>query len=240
MWYVGGSGKKAPLPSISSPSSQSSPSVPSSSPIAQITYNCNDGKTISASFFKGETKTVKPGEPPVPAGSVMIVLSDGRSFDLPQTISADGGRYANADESFIFWSKGDGAIVMENNIESYKGCVLPSKDSVSQEGLKVLSPNGGEAWLKGQTVQISWSAPKEIQSVNIRLSIAGDSEGQGFNAAIASGVPNTGRYSWTVQDLYAEALGIKALPASDQYLLTVEDKDHNNIYDTSDAVFGIK
>ena len=55
---------------------------------------------------------------------------------------------------------------------------------------------------------------KEIQSVNIRLSIAGDSEGQGFNAAIASGVPNTGRYSWTVQDLYAEVLGIKALPAS--------------------------
>ncbi len=240
MWYVGDPEKKVPSPSISSPSSQSSPSAPSSSPIAQATYNCNDGKTVGASFYKGESKTVQPGEMPVPTGSVKIVLSDGRSFDLPQTISADGGRYANADESFIFWSKGDGAIVMENNVESYTGCVLPSKDSVSQEGLKVISPNGGETWLKGQTVKISWSAAKDIQSVNIRLSIAAGGEGQNFNAAIASGVPNTGSYSWTVQDLYAEVLGIKALPASDQYLLTVEDKDRNNIYDTSDAVFSIK
>jgi len=96
--------------------------------IAQVMYICNNNKTINASFYKGKTKLVKPGEPPIPSGSMKIVLSDGRSFDLPQTISADGSRYANTDESFIFWSKGDGALVLENNIEkNYRGCIVSSE-----------------------------------------------------------------------------------------------------------------
>ena len=107
-----------------------SPSLlPSPSPIAQVIYICNGDKTIDAAFYKGEPKPVEPGEPPIPSGSVKIVLSDGRNFDLPQTISADGGRYANSDESFVFWSKGNGALVLENNVEkSYIGCIVLAKD----------------------------------------------------------------------------------------------------------------
>ncbi len=97
--------------------------------IAQVTYLCDGNKTIEAAFYKGEQKPVKAGEIPILSGRVRIVLSDGRSFDLPQTISADGGRYANNDESFVFWSKGNGAIVLENNIEKdYKGCFMVAKD----------------------------------------------------------------------------------------------------------------
>jgi len=204
--------------------------------IVQVTYICNGSKTIEVAFYKGETKSVELGEMPIPSGSVKIVLSDGRNFDLPQTISADGGRYANNDESFVFWSKGDGAIILENNIEKdYKGCIVLAK-----EGIKVISPNGGETWSKGQKVKISWSATKEIKSVNIRLVISGTEDSQKFNAAIATDIPNTGECEWTVQDLYSEAWGIKALPVSDRYLVTVEDKDHNNIYDTSDVTFSIK
>lgn len=100
----------------------------SKSLIAEASYSCDDGKTVKASFYKGETIEVKPGDPPVPTGSAKIVLSDGRNFDLAQTISADGGRYANADESFVFWIKGDGAIVLENGAEKdYTRCVVPSK-----------------------------------------------------------------------------------------------------------------
>jgi len=90
---------------------------PSPSRIAHVTYICDGGKTIDATFYKGELKPVEPGEPPILSGSVKIVLSDGRNFDLPQTISADGSRYANSDESFVFWSKGDYALVLENNVE---------------------------------------------------------------------------------------------------------------------------
>ncbi|MDD5072062.1 MAG: MliC family protein, partial [Patescibacteria group bacterium] len=98
-------------------------------PINQVSYVCNEDKTIEATFYKGETIAVAPGEMPIPSGSVKIALSDGRNFDLPQTISADGARYANSDESFVFWSKGNGALVLENNAEkSYIGCVIVARD----------------------------------------------------------------------------------------------------------------
>jgi membrane-bound inhibitor of C-type lysozyme len=117
IWYANNKGNKSPSPS------------PSPSPIAQVTYICNGDKTIDAAFYKGEPKPVEPGEPPIPSGSVKIVLSDGRDFDLPQTISADGVRYAKSDESFVFWSKGNGALVLENNVEkSYIGCIVLAKD----------------------------------------------------------------------------------------------------------------
>lgn len=219
-----------------SKSVKSPPGRPSLSVAAQVTYICNDGETIEATFYKGQQKPVEPGKPPVPSGRVKIVLSDGRNFNLPQTISADGSRYANDDESFVLWSKGDGAIVRENNVEKK----YVRRDVPGKEGIKVISPNGGEIWSKGQKVRISWSAAKEIKSVNIRLVISGKGDGQNFNAAIASDIPNAGSYEWTVQDLYAEVLGIKALPASDKYLVIVEDKEHSNIYDTSDATFSIK
>ncbi|MBV9159354.1 MAG: MliC family protein [Candidatus Kaiserbacteria bacterium] len=59
--------------------------------------------------------------------SVHIVLpDDGREMTLPQTISADGGRYANADESFVFWNKGNTAFVQENGTTTYDQCVTNS------------------------------------------------------------------------------------------------------------------
>jgi membrane-bound inhibitor of C-type lysozyme len=106
IWYVNNMENK----NLSPPSSPS--------PIAHVTYICDDGQTIDATFYKGQPSPVAPGEPPVPSGSVKIILSDGRNFELPQTISADGSRYANSDESFVFWSKGDYALVLENNVET--------------------------------------------------------------------------------------------------------------------------
>lgn len=103
--------------------------VPVLSPIAQVTYLCNDGKMIDAAFYKRTSLPVAPGEPPIPTGSVEVILSDGRNFKLPQTISADGARYATSDESLVFWSKGNGALVLEHNVEkSYIGCVVVAKD----------------------------------------------------------------------------------------------------------------
>jgi membrane-bound inhibitor of C-type lysozyme len=94
-------------------------------PIAQASYLCNGGKTIQAAFYKGEEHTVEPGEMPIPSGSVKVALSDGRSLVLVKTISADGGRYANPDESFIFWDKGNTALVLENGAEKdYKNCLI--------------------------------------------------------------------------------------------------------------------
>ena len=108
------------------------PQTPAAKPINTVSYSCNGNKTIVASFYQGENKPVAAGQMPIPTGSVALKLGDGRSMTLPQTISADGGRYANSDESFVFWSKGAGAFITENNPNNttYKDCIAVSQTAV--------------------------------------------------------------------------------------------------------------
>jgi membrane-bound inhibitor of C-type lysozyme len=53
---------------------------------------------------------------------VELTLSDGRKLALPQAVSASGARYANADESVVFWNKGRTAFVEEAGKQTYTGC----------------------------------------------------------------------------------------------------------------------
>lgn len=78
--------------------------------IATVAYACKDGKTIKATFYDA---------------SVDLVLGDGKKMSLPQAQSADGGRYATPDESFVFWAVGDKAFVTEGdpNVQTYADCV---------------------------------------------------------------------------------------------------------------------
>jgi len=77
---------------------------------AVATFKCKDGKSIDASFF---------------ADKVDLKLSDGRSLSLPQVMSGSGARYANKDESFVFWNKGNTAFITEgaSGEETYSDCV---------------------------------------------------------------------------------------------------------------------
>lgn len=79
-------------------------------PISVVDYACAEGKTIKASYYSDK---------------VDIVLSDGRKMELPQTMSGSGIRYANADESFVFWSKGNTAFATEGDPDkpTYADCV---------------------------------------------------------------------------------------------------------------------
>ena len=42
---------------------------------------------------------------------------------LLQAISASGARYANTDESFVFWTKGNTAFIEENHKTTFKDCI---------------------------------------------------------------------------------------------------------------------
>ncbi|MFH0739620.1 MAG: MliC family protein [bacterium] len=115
---------------IAQPKPAIAPVVPANTPISQVDYLCSDGKTINAKYYQGEkAPQAQPGEMPTPTGSVKIVLSDGRQLALPQTISGSGIRYATASEAVIFWSKGNGSFIMENNVQTYSGCIALAKDS---------------------------------------------------------------------------------------------------------------
>lgn len=117
---------------------KSAPKPISQVPITTVQYACREGKTLKAEYHEGSsTPASSPDQPPVPGGSVLLTLNDGTTKTLSQTISADGVRYANQDESFVFWSKGNGALVLENNVQkTYIGCVavapLPAGSNLSQ------------------------------------------------------------------------------------------------------------
>jgi membrane-bound inhibitor of C-type lysozyme len=97
-------------------------------PLNSVIYSCDGGKTIAAKLY--DVQSTEPlvqslGVPPKPSGLAHITLSDGRDMTLHQTISADGARYANSDESFVFWSKGNGALVFENGkMQDYTNCTV--------------------------------------------------------------------------------------------------------------------
>ncbi len=79
-------------------------------------FNCDGGKTITATFYPGtpENRDDK---------YVDLVLGDGTKISVPRAISASGARYAKADESFVFWNKGDTAFITENGTTTFSGCV---------------------------------------------------------------------------------------------------------------------
>lgn len=97
-------------------------------PVATVDYRCAEGKSLSAQYFDGPTRTAPDGRP-MPGGRVVLTLADGKKLDLPQTLSGSGIRYANPGETFVFWSKGDTAFVEEGPSQSvtYKDCVGKKK-----------------------------------------------------------------------------------------------------------------
>lgn len=74
-------------------------------------FNCDNKKTIMATFFN-ET---------VPR--VHLVLSDNRTLDLNQAMSASGARYADEKEIYVFWNKGDTATFEDNGKMLFNNCV---------------------------------------------------------------------------------------------------------------------
>ncbi len=57
-------------------------------------YTCSEGSKLTAQFSPPDTAK----------GSVALALGTGRDLELPQVLSASGGRYADAD--IEFWIKG--------------------------------------------------------------------------------------------------------------------------------------
>lgn len=86
---------------------------------ARVLFVCDGGKGIGVHFIAG-----------TPARAD-LQLSDGRYLMLPQVISASGARYANADESVVFWNKGRTAFIDEGGRETYSGCVQSDQGDAS-------------------------------------------------------------------------------------------------------------
>lgn len=111
--------------------------------VNEIDYICSGNKTINAKFYKGEDIIVEEGQPPVPSASVSLVFDNGDTQTLDQDVSASGVRYINENQDFVFWTKGNSAMVLENNEPTdYVGCIALSKESKDLEGAYVDSDAG--------------------------------------------------------------------------------------------------
>jgi membrane-bound inhibitor of C-type lysozyme len=73
-------------------------------------FVCTGGRSIRAVFNNGSRPRVA------------LALSDGRYVVLPEAKSGSGARYANPEESFVFWSKGQTALIVERGKTTYAGC----------------------------------------------------------------------------------------------------------------------
>lgn len=113
MWLLGSQPSvktSAPKTETATTSVTAKPQTPDlGADIPDALFACDNKKAIGANLFKR---------------GVILTLSDGRVLTLPQTISASGVRYANSDESFVFWNKGDAASVDENGTRTYENCVV--------------------------------------------------------------------------------------------------------------------
>ncbi|MFA6475990.1 MAG: MliC family protein [Candidatus Paceibacterota bacterium] len=82
--------------------------------VINATFVCEGNKSIGATFHNYQRGV----------SAVDLKLSDGREMTLSQAISASGARYASADESFVFWNKGDTAFITEQDQNTYTDCVV--------------------------------------------------------------------------------------------------------------------
>lgn len=74
-------------------------------------YECAEGKSVWAAYKDAE---------------VTLSLSSGSNITLPLAMSASGARYANEDDSFVFWNKGKTAFIQENASTTYSDCTEKS------------------------------------------------------------------------------------------------------------------
>ena len=107
------------------------------------------------------------------------------------------------------------------------GTVLDD-DDVTPPSVAVISPNGGETVHVGSPVDLKWNATDDVAVSAVDLEISRD--GGSTYEPVASGVPNTGTYSWT-----------PAGPTSASMILRVTARDDpgHTASDVSDAEWAL-
>ncbi len=99
--------------------------------------------------------------------------------------------------------------------------------------IEVLSPNGGEMWIEGQTYEITWKS-LGVDEVWIGLQMGGKDKGHLGEKRIDA---KSGKFTWTIPIGFVTGFGISK---SDNMRLHIYDAQHNHIHDASDNNFTIQ
>lgn len=75
--------------------------------VREEALTCTDGTMLNVTYLEDEH---------------VIVELDGVPYELTPAVSASGARYANTDESFVFWNRGAESMVLVDGEIVYEGC----------------------------------------------------------------------------------------------------------------------
>ncbi|RLB05264.1 MAG: hypothetical protein DRG59_09260, partial [Deltaproteobacteria bacterium] len=99
-------------------------------------------------------------------------------------------------------------------------------DFTIKAGFTLISPNGTEIWIVGDSHDITWTNTGTVSNVKLEYSTDG---GSTYSNEIVASTPNNNSYSWTVPDSIGTTLRVR-----------VSDVTNSNANDSSDANFEIK
>lgn len=106
--------------------------------VASLMYVCDNNLALNAVYYDVPKATVATSEGiPTPTGYVTLTLPAARTLSLNQTISASGVRYSNADESIIFFNKGNEAIFTEVAVtpDEFTNCIAVAVETATQTNI---------------------------------------------------------------------------------------------------------
>lgn len=120
--------------------------------------------------------------------------------------------------------------VDESVVEEVTDQPIEESEKVEEQSINILSPNGGEVWIEGNTYNITWDS-SGIEKVNLAVACGGKAWDIAFGVGAKSGV-----YSWKIPDGLISGFGITK---SDAMKVRVYDEKNSSIYGENDNYFTI-
>ncbi|HEX9744093.1 MAG TPA: hypothetical protein VGB30_01590 [bacterium] len=144
--------------------------------------------------------------------------------DILITVVSSTGSFDDGYDGFSTSFQGN-----PDTLKAYQLHTPPVSDEIptQQSFISVLAPNGGEEYLLGSNVPISWTSSSGISFVDIDWTINGvDWNSIGIQ-------PNTGSYSWNTS--------LSPIPpASENLVIRISDASDPATFDQSDAAFALE
>ena len=116
-----------------------------------------------------------------------------RSFAVSTQNSTGGGTYYHRVRHTIKFINNGADLRLERGEPGQNA--ICEFFAVELEPMRLFTPNGGELWVAGETYDITWYAPDQIQNVEILLSNDG---GASYPVQVVASTPNDGLFEWTI------------------------------------------
>ena len=204
------------------------------------------GNVTGFAFHNGTTLTLYPSANPSVRGEVWMsglsqtsttglmaassVYGSGRVFLTCDSSPADDGSATSGNSSiYDGWGEAgatDSTLFLNATLWATRRTTTAD---VTAPVVSVSAPDGGETWKAGSTHAVSWTASDAVGVSSVDLAYSTDG-GASFPNAIATGIVNSGSWSWTVPNTPSGTARVRVL---------ARDAAGNVGRDSSAAVFTI-